>query len=723
MDAARRPINHFLAALCLSAVAVLAFYGYLDTAATTSDDLVYERAVVDGRLGAFCAELARGSGRFHHYLHVGLTSLPYFCDSLPARKALALIPFLAAIASLAFVAARLSGLPALGFLTALLCLGLYQDNWHHNILSSYPLVFDSGMLCIIWAGYCLWRHGGSGRTSWLVAANLLAFAAYCHFEAFVCYIPVLCGIVWLSGPGGPGRRLRTMLAANAAFPIWAILYLGYRLLHPSEYAGNTLDLSSPLRILETVVAYSRSALPLGAFPLNIEYANRFPTITRSPVLTFGQYLAGMIANWPQIAPAWLALGLLAGGLTGHLLQRVTPRPRLRPLAVLLAAYAVFCPNFLIALSPKYQEPAVRGLNWYVTSTFSFYAQAVALALAGLWLAGRLGDRPRARRTLAAGLGLVAGALTLVNASVNASVLESKVAAASRWRVAGLLAKSPALAHVPEGGLIVAPDLFAPVNVELTGPGYWDAWLTRRTGRHVRIVEAVDPADPPETPFYALRRLSGQTDRTTAIALARVARLGPPNADPYAKRPQSPALLADQVAIVSDAPNRFFDVLYQEGDHWRQVPAHAVGRRGLAETAIAGRDIAVAALALAPAGSVSAYVAAPLRLRFGEGFSAPERAITGDIVWAGNQGELILENSGEKTAAARLDCMLIALAPVRLTASAPGIAATLVSDGLSTPQHLDITLPPGHSRLVLRAEPSVADPGKRFGILGAAVSPE
>lgn len=723
MNAANRPAGRFLVVLCLTAMAVLAFYGYVGTGPTTSDDLVYEEAVTTGRLGAVCAQLAQGAGRFHHYLHVGLTALPYFLDAGPVRKAVALVPFLAAMASLCFVAARIAGLPALGWLAALLCLALYQDNWHHNILSSYPLVFDSGLLCLVWAGYCLWRQGRSDRTRWLVAANVLSFLAYCHFEAFVGAIPVLCAIVWTTGRGGPGRRLRTMAAANAAFPAYVALYLGYRWLHPSQYAGNALDLSRPATILKTIVAYSCSALPLGSFPLNIEYVNRFPVITDGLVLTFGQYLAGMARNWPRLDPSWLALALLAGGLACRLLARADARPRWRWPAALLAVYAVFCPNFLIALSPKYQEPVTRGIDWYVTSTFSFYALAVSLALAGLWLAGRLAGQPGARRMLAAGLGLVIGGLTLVNASVNASVRESKAAAASRWRAAALLAKSPALAAVPEGGVIVAPDLFAAVNVELTGPGYWEAALTRQTGRHIRIVAALDPADPPALPFFALRRLSAPTEAATAIALARVARLGPASTDPYAPAPDAPQLLADRVDIVIAATNRFYDLLYQEGADWRLLPANAAGRRGLAETAVAGSDIAVGSLALVPAGSVAAVVPSPLLLRFGQGFTAPERAITGPVVWAGNQGELFLDNRGDAPVRARFEATLIALSPVRLDVAGPGVAAVLDSAGPSTPVSLELALPPGRTGLVLRALPAQDAPGKRFGILGARLVPD
>jgi len=313
---------------------------------------------------------------------------------------------------------------------------------------------------------------------------------------------------------------------------------------------------------------------------------------------------------------------------------------------------------------------------------------------------------------------------VVNASVNASVLESKAAAASRWRAARLLAKSPALGQVPDGGVIVAPDLFAAVNVELTGPGYWDAFFARHAGRRLRVIEAVDPAAPPPLPFFALRRLSGPTSPATAVALARVTRLGPPDADPYAARPDAPGLLADRVDVAIDAPNRFYDLLVQDGDNWRQVPAQAAGRRHLAETTLTGQALAVASLALVPARSLAPYRPSRVFVRFGEGFSPPERAITGDIVWAGNEGVLVCQNDDNAPVAVRLAADLIALAPVRLDVAGPGLAATVASTGLSTPIRLDLLLPPGQSRLAFRVDPpEAAATPKRFGVLGAVLSPD
>lgn len=718
--------TRFFAALCLAAVAVLAFWGYLRTGPATSDDLYYEQNVLAGRLGALTTELASGSGRFHHYLHVGLTSLPYFLDSLPLRKALSLSVFLAAIASFCFVASRIAGPPWLGPLATLFALALYQDNWHHNILTAYPLVFDSGLLCITWAGWCLWRHGRTGRRGWLAGANVLAFAACCHFEAFLAYAPLMWGIVWLSGRGRPRQRLRTMAAASLGFVAFVVASLVYRALHPSQYAGNALHLSDPVGIAKTVAAYSLSALPLGAFRFNVDVINRFPTATSRLVLDLGQYLGELAVHWPRLAPAWLGLALLAGGLTYHLLTRERGlRLGWRILPGCLAVYAVLCPNLLIALSPKYQKPAAAGLAWYVTSSFSGYAVALALAAACLLLCDRLAGRPRARQALAGGLAVLVAAATLVTASVNASVRISKVAATARWRAAALAVDSPAFAAVPDGATLVAPDLFAAINEEKPRDGYWETWFARHAGKALHVVAAAPETLPADTPVFALRRLSPITDEETAVALARVTRLGPPNADPYAPRPDAPTLLVDAASVVADAGNRYFDVLCQQGTHWRLIPADTVGRRGLAETTVArgdGAPIAFDALALVPVRAITPAEPSPTLVRFGEGFTPPERAITGDIVWAGEAGTLRLTNRTDAPAAVRLSFTLIALTPVRLSVDGPGLIREIASAGLSTPVALDLTLPPGETTLTLRALPPGNVAAKRFGLLGARLDP-
>ncbi|KHK02586.1 hypothetical protein [Desulfovibrio sp. TomC] len=719
MNVLPRPAGRYLAALCLSALAVLAFWGYLRTGATTSDDLVYEQAVITHSLGTLCTELATRSGRFHHYLHVGLTSLPYSIDSLPARKALSLGVALAVVAALAALAARLAASPVLGFLVATLGLSLYQDNWHHNILTAYPLVFDAGMLWLLGAGYALLRHGETARRRWLVLANTAMFLAFCHFEAFVAYLPVLAGIVFLTGRGRLRHRLAACCAAFAVVPVYAGIYLGYRFTHPSAYDGNALDLQNPLRVLETALAYSRSALPLGAFDLNLEYINRFPQATSRYVLSFGHYLADLAGNWPRFDPAWIAMGLLAGGLTAVCLRRAEATFRPRFLAVVLAVYAVVCPNLLIALSPKYQEPAAGGLAWYVTSNFSFYAVAVLLALGLLAAAGRLPGRLRpAAATL---LGLCVGLTVFVNASVNASVRESKIAAAGRWRVAELAARSPALEAVPDGAILVAPDLFAAVNVELTAPDYWSAYFAHRTGRTLTVLPGLPPTAglirPAEPPVYVLRRLSAPTATVTSLALGRVSRLGPPAADPYAKTPDAPQLLADDVLVVVDGANQLLDIFYRDAAGWQVAPARVGGRLGSSQTRLAGDGIALSSLALLPARTIETGAVSPLELRFGQGFSAPERAITGDVVWAGQTAQASLDNAGPLPVRVRLAGSVVAMSPVRVRVSAPGLETVLDCTARSTPLTLELTLPPGRSRLTFAAEGDTGTADKRFGLLG------
>ncbi len=720
MNDAMRPAGRFLAGLALCALAVLAFWDVPRSGPTASDDLTYERAVLEGRIGAFSAELAAGSGRFHHYLHVGLTSLAYRMDSPPLRRAVALAGFLGVIIALAALAARLSRRPELGLLVATLALGLYQDNWHHNILTAYPFVFDSGMLCLLTAAYALVRRAETGRTGWLVVANLALFLSFAHFEAFVAYVPVLAGLVWLTTPGGSRQRLRALVPAFAVLPVYAAVYLGYRLTHPSQYAGNALDLTSPAAILKTAWAYSRPALPLGGFAFNLEYVNRFPQFSKAYVLSFGQYLSELAANLSLLAPAWVALALLAGGLTAYCLDRAA-RSRLPWLAWLLCAFAVVCPNALIALSPKYQEPAASGLAWYVTTTFSFYAVAVLLALGGLALAGRLPAKPR--RMLAVGLGLAVGLTALVNASVNASVRDSKIAAGARWRVAALACQSRLIAGLPEGARLIAPDLFAAVNTELVGPDYWPAYFRAHAGRGLTVASGLEQADPEKAPVYVLRRLSGLLDRDTALVLARVTGLGPAPADPYAAAPDAPTLLAGQAVVAMDAANRFYDLVFRDASGWRIAPL-AVGGGRFSRTDITGDRLSPASMARLPARGLTTGEAAPVFLRFGQGFSAPERSVTGDVAWAGDTAELTLVNDTPAVARVTLTATAAASAPVTVAiagAPLPG-GATIDCSALVTPLSLPLALPPGRHVLTLRSLPPTGAE-KRFGFIDARLVPQ
>lgn len=82
----------------------------------------------------------------------------------------------------------------------------------------------------------------------------------------VARVAALPALGWLAGRGGPRERLRAMALASLAVPVYLAIYVGFRLLHPSQYAGNALDFAHPLRVLTAMAAYSQSALPWGRFP-------------------------------------------------------------------------------------------------------------------------------------------------------------------------------------------------------------------------------------------------------------------------------------------------------------------------------------------------------------------------------------------------------------------------------------------------------------------------
>jgi hypothetical protein len=279
-----------------------------------------------------------------------------------------------------------------------------------------------------------------------------------------------------------------------------------------------------------------------------------------------------------------------------------------------------------------------------------------------------------------------------------------------------------MAGLPEGARLIALDLFAAVNTELAGPEYWQTYFRAHAGRGLTVAPELGEADPAKTPVYLLRRLSGPLDRDTALVLARVSALGPAPADPYAADPDAPALLAGQAVVAMDAANRFYDLVYRDASGWRLAPLSVGGGR-YSRTDIAGDGLMPASMARLPARSLTTGEAAPAVLRFGPGFSAPERSVTGDVVWAGDAAELVLVNSGPEVVRVTLAAEITAPAPLSLAidgAPAPA-GAVLDCSALVTPLSLPLALPPGRHALRLRALPPTGAE-KRFGCIHARLVP-
>ena len=105
-------------------------------------------------------------------------------------------------------------------------------------------------------------------------------------------------------------------------------------------------------------------------------------------------------------------------------------------------------------------------------------------------------------------------------------------------------------------------------------------------------------------------------------------------------------------------------------------------------------------------------------------SAPERSVTGDVVWAGDTAELALVNNTSEVARVTLTATAAAPAPVTVAIGGAPLpqGATIDCSALVTPLSLPLTLPPGRHVLTLRALPPISAE-KRFGLINARFAPQ
>ncbi len=193
--------------------AVLAFWGTLRTGPTPATTSTTSKTswpaawAIDHRTG-------HGLGALLPLPARGADLLPYFLDSPPLRKALALAAFLAAMTTFCAVAGRVAACPGSAPWPACGCPVPGQG----HPTSSPPTRWCSNRGCCASAWPAPPVAPRPGRRARLPSSGPISWPSppAAIWEAFLAYAPLLWGIVWLRAGHCP-RRLAAMAAASTAF--------------------------------------------------------------------------------------------------------------------------------------------------------------------------------------------------------------------------------------------------------------------------------------------------------------------------------------------------------------------------------------------------------------------------------------------------------------------------------------------------------------------------
>jgi hypothetical protein len=469
-------------------------------------------------------QIAQQQGRVGYYVSAWAFLAPFLPDSDIVRSLMGTsAQFLSLLALGVFVGLYLGRAVTAVFL--LLVYALMPYWWQHFPIGAYPVIYHAAVL-FSFAGIALYvvacrqadAHGHR-RTGTLVAGLLLLFLGLFFYETvtFVAMGVCVC-VMYAETPQAPGAGYwaRSVLAVRkhwylpAIIGLYGVLYLSYRLAHPSAYNGSTVDsraFTNLAGIGRAVWLFGITGLPginffwrLGTTPefalgsVSSDGTIRFVANN----LTLYGFLAGCLFGWivwaiARNTPELLHWGESAPRLPGTRWLGYRPPRGTGSLlrwagAATLAAFLLLVPT---ALSPKYQQDP---LAWapYIPGYFAYVAFSLALACLALFIF-RLSRTLSSRwcNAVPALSACAAAAVFLLNFVASGTVIRSQKDHYAKWRLVRMFAKTDVFETIPRGAVIVAPSLWKGISPAFSGyDNYWSVYFAKHLGKPVRVIRRV-----------------------------------------------------------------------------------------------------------------------------------------------------------------------------------------------------------------------------------------
>lgn len=431
---------------------------------------------------------AREQGRLWAYVSGSLIMFALVWQDTVFGELLRLGSFVLFFAVFHLVAAVYCG-RRLAVLSASLFVAFFALKWDGSILTTYPLITwpaATACACALLAGRAYVR--GSARWPLPLAALLLLFALLNNEGVTVTCI----ALALLSVPAsvaqaadGARRGRRLLLAFLAVSLLYALLYVGWRLMFPTIYGGNTIAAFNPRRILRTLWHFSTSGSLLHELlsPLSLAYADPFGSGS------WIQYSLKSYARTLGQAP----LALLAGALSGWLLWRQLRQPAPEHASRLRWALAggltvALLPILPVALVVNYQDwVANSGVRAYSHTVFAYFGWSLVLAALLVKMAGRFGRR---RWYAALVLALAAGGalVAALGYRANDAIALDLRPEAGRW---GVIHRAVAVNQaVFKSAVLWGPGLAQRSQYGHLYPNYWGDYVKARYGQDTEVAERI-----------------------------------------------------------------------------------------------------------------------------------------------------------------------------------------------------------------------------------------
>jgi hypothetical protein len=496
----------------IAVLALVTFAPLLRSGLTTTDDLLIALGQREGSQLPWLYN-AQITGRLGHALTGWLNTLAYAGGHYWPSKVLSLLMLLGSMGAMCVAVQAIAADRALTLLAATLFFAFVQNNWEHNLLTSFPVVLPLALTCF-WLAVAAWSVTLQGRRRWRWLSTALFTLTFPVYEIFLVYT-IVFPLMSLATAAGP-IRARLMAAVRTPHPYAALVYVaaaalfrvtmqtsgGREMMAVELYTVN----ASPLDMAQVLWQYAISSLPLYFYRA---YRHIFYDIYQG----FGGFRGQVTDLFEVVEPAWIVKALIVGYLAAVLLQRRGDVQRRGTL--LMIGFVVFwLTNLPLSVASKYQLWVQNGSEAYLTAYPVFLGAVLLFVLAGDGLMRVWGRGRRAVRVTAISLGVVAGIIAWGVQFANAHVAFAQQRMFYKWAAVDVWMAGPSFAALPDGSVVLAPTLFEGNDAGThVYSDYWTRYVRAHSGKRVDVIHA-------RAPWEAAARTGHREDRLYYLKFAQ-----------------------------------------------------------------------------------------------------------------------------------------------------------------------------------------------------------
>ena len=477
-------VNFFL----LFLLAIITFYPLFSGGFTTHDDAYMALNEWNGITWEVTKGQSVGQGRFPFFWAFPLSSVPFIIDSRVWYLVFKFGSFLLLLCTLYYSIIKLVGSNWIALTATAIFLSILQNGWEHNAVTSYAFVFNFYAILFFASLSLLATAVDRNNINLAIISGIFYFFAL-GSELFVLFFPFY--VVLVLARISPKESLRNriklsskyLLAIALPLMVYLILYFSWRLIHPSNYEGNSLNGFGLIAAVKVIATYSLTAFPLASLHL---YA------APGDPLSFAKS-AGLGAIFSNLNVAHIIKPAIVGFLFMRLLTAAdfaTPKLKTLLCGTVLACVGIFLPNILLGFTARHQSWVGGGTYSYVYTYYSFISLVIFLAFVLAYANAKSKSwRSWIRRSFVSLIISVAMILGFAVEARNQHFAVDQKMAHRKWELMEAVIKSRSFLEIPDGSALVAPTLLSSTR------GYaavfaddWSSYVKYKTGKNIKFTD-------------------------------------------------------------------------------------------------------------------------------------------------------------------------------------------------------------------------------------------